>query len=102
MNTFEKIIAKEEPATILFEDEYVISILDIDPVSEGHTLVIPKYTTADIEKLPHVYQVCLWDVAIKRVAELRSQYKNIVVKTNTGEGIMDVPHIHVHVYGVTA
>jgi histidine triad (HIT) family protein len=39
---FCKIIAKEIPAEIIFENEQVLAFLDIAPVSEGHTLVIPK------------------------------------------------------------
>jgi histidine triad (HIT) family protein len=39
---FCKIIAKEIPAEIVFENEHVLAFLDIGPVSEGHTLVVPK------------------------------------------------------------
>ena len=39
---FCKIVAKKAPAGILFENELVMSFLDIRPVNAGHTLVIPK------------------------------------------------------------
>ncbi len=39
---FCKIVAKQIPAEIIYEDEKVIAILDINPVNAGHTLVIPK------------------------------------------------------------
>lgn len=39
---FCKILAKEIPAEIVFENEHVLAFLDIGPVSEGHTLVVPK------------------------------------------------------------
>jgi histidine triad (HIT) family protein len=39
---FCKIANKELPSSILYEDEDVIAFLDIKPVNEGHTLVIPK------------------------------------------------------------
>ncbi|MBI2476847.1 HIT family protein [Candidatus Uhrbacteria bacterium] len=39
---FHKIIRKEIPARIVFEDDYVIAFLDIAPVAPGHTLVVPK------------------------------------------------------------
>lgn len=39
---FCRIIAKEIPAEIVFENDYVVAFLDIGPVSEGHTLLIPK------------------------------------------------------------
>lgn len=39
---FCKIIAKEIPAEIVFENDHVLAFLDIGPVSEGHALVVPK------------------------------------------------------------
>jgi histidine triad (HIT) family protein len=39
---FCKIVRKEIPANIVYENEYVLAFLDINPVSNGHTLVIPK------------------------------------------------------------
>jgi diadenosine tetraphosphate (Ap4A) HIT family hydrolase len=39
---FEKIIAREIPAFIIDEDEFHIAFLDVNPLKEGHTLVIPK------------------------------------------------------------
>ena len=39
---FCKIIKKEIPADIVFEDSKTIAFLDINPASKGHTLVMPK------------------------------------------------------------
>ena len=39
---FTKIINKDVPAHIIFEDEYFISFLDINPLTIGHSLVVPK------------------------------------------------------------
>ena len=39
---FAKIINKEIPAHIIYEDEYFISFLDINPLTIGHSLVVPK------------------------------------------------------------
>ena len=39
---FSKIIAREIPAHIVYEDDHVIAFLDINPVTPGHTLVVPK------------------------------------------------------------
>ena len=41
-NIFEKIIAREIPAYIIYEDEKHMAFLDIMPFEKGHTLVIPK------------------------------------------------------------
>ena len=44
---FCKIISKEIPAEIIYEDKNVLAFLDINPVTPGHTLVLPK------EHVPH-------------------------------------------------
>ena len=44
---FSKIIAKEIPADIVYEDDYVLAFLDINPIQPGHTLVIPKTPSID-------------------------------------------------------
>lgn len=45
---FCKIINKEIPATIVYEDADILAFLDINPVNIGHTLVIPKLHTQDM------------------------------------------------------
>jgi len=45
---FCKIVSKEIPSEIVFEDEHTMAFLDIRPVAKGHTLVIPKQHFRDI------------------------------------------------------
>ncbi|NKF05860.1 HIT domain-containing protein [Clostridium gasigenes] len=42
---FRKIVNKEAPSNIIYEDELVCYFLDIDPINEGHVLIVPKNTT---------------------------------------------------------
>ena len=42
MTIFEKIIKREIPSYIVYEDDLVIAFLDISQVTKGHTLVVPK------------------------------------------------------------
>ena len=56
---FAKIIRREIPADIVYEDEHTLAFLDIAPVSKGHTLVVPKKPFRNIfdvddETLSHV------------------------------------------------
>lgn len=68
---FSKIIRREVPADIVYEDEHTLAFLDIAPVSIGHTLVVPKKKIknifdADDETLAHVmHTVRLLAPAIK-------------------------------------
>ena len=39
---FCKIVAGEIPCTKVYEDEHVLSFMDIGPISPGHTLIVPK------------------------------------------------------------
>ena len=48
---FCKIVKKEIPAKIVYENEQVFAFLDINPDSKGHTLLIPKKHAADIFEL---------------------------------------------------
>lgn len=48
---FDKIIAGEIPCHKVYEDEHVLSFLDVAPLSRGHTLVIPKERAAQMDQL---------------------------------------------------
>lgn len=49
---FEKIINREIPAHIIYEDDETIAILDIKPKTLGHTLVIPKVISRNLLEMP--------------------------------------------------
>jgi len=49
---FGKIIRKEIPATIIYEDEQFLAFLDINPVAKGHILLIPKDQYAWMQDAP--------------------------------------------------
>jgi len=64
---FCKIVAGKIPSAKVYEDENVIAILDINPVSEGHTLVISKNHIADIFEV-EAKTFILFAEAIPRIA----------------------------------
>ncbi|MGP1309493.1 MAG: HIT family protein [Phycisphaerales bacterium] len=51
MTIFAKIIAGDIPSHKVYEDDHVFAFLDIGPLSEGHTLVIPKEPAATMDAL---------------------------------------------------
>ncbi len=65
---FCRIIEGLEKAEILYENEHVISILDVNPVNYGHSLVIPKQHYEDFLSLPEEEYSSLLK-AVKKVAE---------------------------------
>ncbi|MAO87081.1 MAG: histidine triad nucleotide-binding protein [Candidatus Neomarinimicrobiota bacterium] len=100
---FAKIINKEIPADILFENERVLAFRDINPQAPVHYLVIPKKeikTLNDIEETDKDLIGELFTVA-KDIAEqegiAENGYRTIV---NCNEhGAQTVYHIHLHVLG---
>lgn len=99
MTLFEKIIARQIPAKIQFEDDQCIVIHDISPQAPVHVLVIPKrviptlndLTDADAPLIGHLFQV-----AAKVMKDLgHSDYRTVF---NCGPGAQQtVFHLHLHV-----
>lgn len=91
---FTKIIEREIPANIVAEDEYYIAFLDINPLREGHTLVVPKKEVDYVFDLDHQTLAGLFSFS-KRVAKA---IESVVECNRVGLTVMglEVPHAHVH------
>lgn len=97
---FCKIIAGQIPCHKLYEDEHVVAFLDIGPVSEGHTLVIPKThaenltegSREDAERLLGV----IHELAPKICKALGASGYNLGMNHGITAG-QDVLHTHLHV-----
>jgi histidine triad (HIT) family protein len=97
---FCKIVHKQAPASILYENDTVLAFLDIRPLTLGHTLVIPK---------AHFFGI--FDISEKELAAVHAVTKQLssAIKSATGaDGIsiiqqngkaagQDIFHLHVHV-----
>ncbi len=91
---FTRIINGEISAYKIYEDEKVIAILDIHPIYEGHTLVIPKNQVDNIWDLSAEDYEYLWQVCNK----IASHIREVINPPRVGvvvEGF-GVPHCHVH------
>jgi len=64
---FCRIIAKEVPALIVYEDDNTIAFLDIKPISKGHTLVVPKEHSTNLTDISEK-QLCNAIKVIKRLS----------------------------------
>ena len=100
---FEKIIAREIPATIVYEDDLVFALRDINPQAPKHVLVIPKKAIPRLADAKAEDQALLGHLLLK-AAEIagklglnESGYRLVI---NNGEdGGESVPHLHVHILG---
>ncbi|SJZ58121.1 histidine triad protein HinT [Mycoplasmopsis verecunda] len=97
---FTKIIKREIPSKILYEDDKVIAIYDAFPKNEGHFLVIPKVQKDNI--LQNTEEEFLYAMKISRelaqkeiIDKNRAGFK-IVINTGKAAG-QEVFHTHIHV-----
>jgi histidine triad (HIT) family protein len=94
---FCKIISKEIPTKILYEDDDTISFLDAFPVAKGHTLVIPKTHHAKIQDLPFDVNQKLFDTVHKMASKVDSLEGSTLIAIHNGkESGQEIPHVHVH------
>ncbi|MBW4441115.1 MAG: histidine triad nucleotide-binding protein [Plectolyngbya sp. WJT66-NPBG17] len=99
---FGKIIRKEIPADIVYEDNLALAFRDVNPQAPVHILVIPKQPIAklaDAESKDHALLGHLL-LTVKRVAEQEGLTNGYRVVINTGEdGGQTVYHMHLHLMG---
>ena len=91
---FCKIIKNEIPSTKIYEDEKFLAFMDIQPVSDGHLLIIPK---THIEWMQ--------EAGDETISEIFILSKKIMISLKNGIGCdyvqvsivgKDVPHFHIH------
>lgn len=100
MCVFCKIISREIPAYIVYEDEKVLAFLDQRPTSLGHTLVVPKSHYANLEEISEEDLAALM-LAVKKVGRLLKDKLGIagynVNENNDPVAGQVVNHLHFHV-----
>ena len=91
---FTKIIRGDIPSYKIFENENFISFLDINPIKEGHTLVVPKIQVDYIYDLPNDIFTGLFNFS-KIVAQ---KLKRAIECDRIGISVvgLEVPHAHIH------
>jgi histidine triad (HIT) family protein len=97
---FCKIVRKQVSASLVYEDENVLAFLDIRPLNEGHTLVIPKEHYATIFEVPEELVAHLHRI-VKRVAlavrDITKADGISIIQQNGKAADQEVFHLHVHV-----
>ena len=97
---FCKIVAGEIPATKIYEDEEVLVFLDIGPISDGHTLVIPKQHFERLHDCPAELlgrvSSCLGRIAGAVAGAMDSDGYNLLCNNGRAAGQL-VDHVHFHI-----
>ena len=94
---FCKIINGEIPSYKIYEDEVVFAFLDINPDSNGHTLIIPKKHYLDLTEIDNEILLHIMDTArkLKKLLEEKLNIDGLTLIQNNGD-IQEVKHYHLH------
>jgi diadenosine tetraphosphate (Ap4A) HIT family hydrolase len=94
------IVRKESPASLTYEDDTVIAFMDIQPITHGHMLVVPREHAVLMQDVNDTVAMRTFKVA-RRMAALARQTlgaSGVNLLVMDGEvAFQDVPHFHVHV-----
>ena len=96
---FKKIIDREIPADIVYEDQYCLAFKDIHPQAPVHIIVVPKKEIPNLESLQEEDAELMGRLflAMQRIAEqlgINSGYR--VVLNNGRDAGQEVAHVHFH------
>jgi histidine triad (HIT) family protein len=100
---FEKIVSREIPAHILYEDDLVIAFRDIKPAAPVHALIVPKKPIPRIAEATAAEQAILGHLLLKgaevaaRLGLSDSGFRLVI--NNGPDAGESVPHLHLHILG---
>ena len=97
---FCKIIDGEIPCHKVYEDDKILAFLDIQPLTRGHTLVIPKEHASSMDKLSQDSAAALGKAlptVSKAVLNVTGAIAYNLVQNNGKEAGMSISHVHVHI-----
>jgi histidine triad (HIT) family protein len=97
---FCRILAGEDPATIIYQDDQVTAIRDIHPIARTHILIIPNRHIASVNDLEAADEVLVGHMVVvaKELAAQEGVAENgYRLMLNTGvHGGQTIPHLHLH------
>jgi histidine triad (HIT) family protein len=97
---FDKILAGSIPCHRVYEDDHVLAFLDVNPLSEGHTLVVPKQRAAFLHELPDDAAAALGRVLprlCRAVLAATGASAYNVLQNNGAAAHQAVFHVHFHI-----
>lgn len=103
MGIFDRIIRRELPADIVYEDELCLAFRDVSPQAPVHVLLIPKEVIKSMASVTAEHSDLLGHLMVKasqiaRDLGLSLNGYRLVINTNS-DGGQSVPHLHIHILG---
>jgi histidine triad (HIT) family protein len=100
LTIFDKIIDGEIPCHRVYEDDHVLAFLDIGPLSDGHTLVIPKERVTHLHELSDDSAAALGRILprlCRAVMEATGAGAYNILQNNGPDAHQEVMHVHFHI-----
>jgi|SRR5581483_1477645 len=97
---FCRIVAGEIPAEVVAREPEVTAFLDVQPLADGHVLVVPRAHVAAIEDLPPDAADALFRAVVRLARPVRTALgaAGTTIGINNGEATgQTIPHVHVHI-----
>jgi histidine triad (HIT) family protein len=97
---FDKILSGDIPSYKVYEDDHVLAFLDIGPLSEGHTLVIPKERKAFLHQLSDEASAAIGRVLprlCRAVMRATGATDYNILQNNGSKAHQVVMHVHFHI-----
>ena len=96
------IIQGNAPGSIVYADDEVIVLMDINPVNIGHVMVIPKTHASSLAEMPestgmHLFKIAHRTAAAIRAADVRCEGVNLFLADGEA-AFQEVFHVHLHVF----
>jgi histidine triad (HIT) family protein len=97
---FCKIISNEIPSVKVYEDDRVLAFMDINPLNDGHLLVIPKNHATDVLQISEADFLAVMSATHKLAAAVQKALRPAgmnLLQLNGKAANQVVPHLHVHI-----
>ena len=97
---FCKIVRGEIPSVKVYEDDRVFAFMDINPINEGHVLIVPKAHAATIHEIAEVDFLAVMSATHKLAAAVKKALNPEginLLQLNGKAANQVVPHLHVHI-----
>jgi histidine triad (HIT) family protein len=97
---FCRIVAGEIPAEVVAKDEGAVAFLDIQPLADGHVVIVPRKHAALVEEMSREDAASLFRTVVRLVGPVRKALgaDATTIGVNDGEASgQTIPHVHVHI-----
>ena len=97
---FCRIVAGEIPAEVVYRSDDVVAFLDVQPLADGHVLVVPSAHVACVEDLTPPQADALFRAVVRLAGPTRKALgaAGTTIGVNNGEATgQTIPHVHVHI-----